>query len=245
VAFVVAIGMGAITLRLKGVYFTIFTFGLVELLKNLILWSEIHFTGRRGRFVVTAKAETVYYYLLGLTVLLIIVTFIIRRSRFGKALDSIGESEEAAAHIGVNTTLFKILAFALSSFFMGAVGAAMATRLSYIDPQIAFDSLKSFLPVLMVIFGSMRRPSGPIIGAAVFAYLQELLRTGSVIQVALDKVFQFLLGTKGPSVYPFSIGIIMVIAILFMPEGIVGLAVKIIDKVSGTKRRASHAQSKG
>jgi ABC-type branched-subunit amino acid transport system permease subunit len=96
----------------------------------------------------------------------------------------------------------------------------------------------------MVIFGSMRRPSGPIIGAAVFAYLQELLRTGSFIQVILDAIFQFLFGTKGPSVYPFSIGVIMVVAILFMPEGIVGLGVKIMDKVSNAIRRASRADSK-
>ena len=226
-AFVIAIIMGAITLRLRGVYFTIFTFGLVELLKNLILWTEIRFTGRRGRFVTSTPVNTVYYYLLALTVILIVVAFIIKRSKFGKALTCIGESEDAAAHIGVNTTLVKLMAFAISSFFMGAVGAAMASRNAYVDPGIAFDPLKSFLPVLMVIFGGTRTLAGPVIGAAVFAYLQELLITDQILS----------------SWYRISIGAIMIIAILFLPEGLLGLGHKIYDKIMDKIRRASHADS--
>jgi len=133
---------------------------------------------------------------------------------------SIGESEDAAAHIGINTTLFKILAFAISAFFMGAVGANMATYIKYIDPGIAFNALKSFLPVLMVVFGGMRNLSGPIIGAAVFAYLQELL------------VVNF------SSYYMISIGAIMILAILFMPNGLIGLlqsAIDLIKKRIGNK----------
>ena len=225
VCFAVAVVIGAITLRLRGVYFTIFTFGLVELLRNLILWLEIHNTGKRGRFVVRAAPETVYYYFLGLLVILLLVAVIIRRSRFGKALVSIGESEDAASHVGINTTWFKILAFAISSFFMGAVGAAMATRWTYIDPTIAFDTLKSFLPVLMVVFGGMKRLAGPIIGAAVFAWLQEILTTNFA------------------SYYLISIGAIMVIAILFLPDGLVGLWEWFKDRVKNRKEAAGSANT--
>jgi branched-chain amino acid transport system permease protein len=219
--------MGAITLRLRGVYFTIFTFGLVELLKNLILWTEIRFTGRRGRFVRSTPVDVVYYYLLALAVILIIAAFIIKRTRFGKALASIGESEDAAAHIGVNTTLVKLIAFAISSFFMGAVGAAMATRNAYIDPGIAFDTLKSFLPVLMVIFGGTRTLAGPVVGAAVFAYLQELLITDQILS----------------SWYRISIGAIMIIALLFMPEGLLGLGENIFYRIVKRVRRAGRANT--
>ena len=214
-AFIVAMLMGAITLRLRGVYFTIFTFGLVELLKSLMLFIELSTTGKRGRMVASSSNMTAYYYLLALLAVVIIVAFIIKRSRFGKALVSIGESEDAAAHIGINTTRTKLLAFAIGSFFMGAVGAVMATRWTYIDPGIAFNSLYSFLPVLMVIFGGMNNLVGPIIGAAVFAYLQELLIV------------------KFPSFYMIGIGLIMIVAILFLPRGLVGLGLDIIRWIKG------------
>jgi len=213
-AFIVAMLMGAITLRLR-VYFTIFTFGLVELLKSLVLFIELSTTGKRGRMVASSSNMTAYYYLLALLAVVIIVAFIIKRSRFGKALVSIGESEDAAAHIGINTTRTKLLAFAIGSFFMGAVGAVMATRWTYIDPGIAFNSLYSFLPVLMVIFGGMNNLVGPIIGAAVFAYLQELLIV------------------KFPSFYMIGIGLIMIVAILFLPRGLVGLGLDIIRWIKG------------
>jgi len=70
----------------------------------------------------------------------------IRRSRYGLALQSIGEYEEAAAHSGINIVRTKVLIFATSAVFMGMAGAIMATRRSYIDPGIAFDMQTSFLP---------------------------------------------------------------------------------------------------
>ena len=64
-----ALLVGSLTLRLKGVYFTIFTFGLLELMKFLLLWFEVTFTGTRGRFVVVVDYGTVYFYMLSITVL--------------------------------------------------------------------------------------------------------------------------------------------------------------------------------
>ncbi|MDR0491624.1 MAG: branched-chain amino acid ABC transporter permease [Oscillospiraceae bacterium] len=228
VAFIVAVLIGAITLRLRGVYFTIFTFGMVEFLNNLIHYLQLKITGRRGLTLSTVLSNTViYYYLLGFLVIILVAAIIIKRSRFGKALVSIGESEDAASHVGINTTLYKILAFAISSFFIGAVGAAMAVRITYIDSGIAFSLLKSFLPVLMVVFGGMGSFAGPVVGAAIFAYLLELVRTNQVLS----------------SYYSISIGAIMIIAILFLPEGLIGLGQRIFRKISGGKRRAEHADS--
>jgi branched-chain amino acid transport system permease protein len=208
VSFIVAFGMGAITLRLRGVYFTIFTFGLVELLKNLVLWVEIRFAGTRGRFVVSVGYVSVFYCLLGALALLLVTFVIVRRSRFGMALSGIGESEDAAAHIGINTTVTKITAYAISAFWIGAVGSAMATRWGYIDPVIAFNNLMSFMPVLMAIFGGMSGAIGPVIGAVALTYLQEILVT------------------RFPNYYMIIFGAIMVLAILFLPDGIVGLIKK-------------------
>ncbi|MEJ2558948.1 MAG: branched-chain amino acid ABC transporter permease, partial [Anaerolineae bacterium] len=207
-SFCLALLVGALTLRLKGIYFAIFTFGLVELIKHLLLYWEIHVTGTRGRFVIIVDPSTVYYVMLGILVILLLAAYFIRRSRFGLALQSIGECEEAAAHIGIHVTLLKVITFAISAFFMGAAGAVMATRWTYIDPYIAFNPLFSFMPVLMAIFGGMGQLYGPILGAAVFTYLEEFLIT------------------RFPYYYMLIFGIILVVTILYLPNGLVGLIQK-------------------
>lgn len=203
--FVLATFVGAITLRLRGVYFTIFTLGLIELVRRLVLWWEINQVGTRGRYVVRMDSQEVFYYMLAVTVLLLLVVYLIKHSRFGMALVNIGECEDAAAHVGINVTQVKILAFSLSAFFMSIAGAIMATRWSYIDPYIAFNPNYSFFPVLMAIFGGMSNLSGPVIGAVIFAYLQETLIT------------------RFPYQYMLIFGTIMVITIMYLPQGLAGL----------------------
>ncbi len=204
-SFVLALLVGALTLRLRGIYFAIFTFGLVQLIKNLLVWYEFSLSSTRGRFVVLVANNTIYYTMLAVLVLLLLTTYLIRRSRYGLALQSIGEDEEAAAHTGVNVTMVKVLTFAISASFMGAAGAIMATKWTYVDPYMAFNPLKSFMPVLMAIFGGMGQFYGPILGATVFAYLEETLLT------------------KFPYHYMLLVGIILVIVILYLPQGLVGL----------------------
>ncbi len=204
-SFCLALLVGAVTLRLKGIYFAIFTFGLVMLLRYLVLWWEIKYTLTRGRFVIVVDNNTIYYVMLGIFVVLLITAYFIRRSKFGLALQSIGENEEAAAHTGINVTMVKVITFAISAFFMGTAGAIMATRWTYIDPYIAFNPLFSFMPVLMAIFGGMGQLYGPVIGAAIFSYLEEILLT------------------EFPYYYMLIFGVIMVVAILYMPNGLVGL----------------------
>jgi len=208
VSFILALFIGLLTLRLRGMYFIIFTFGISELIRHFLLWWEANFTGTVGRWVVIVDHTTVYYVMLVIFIMALLTAYLIRRSRFGLALRSIGEYEEAATHIGINATVVKTTAFAISAFFMGASGAIMATRWTYIDPRIAFDPLFSFMPVLMAIFGGTGQLYGPIFGAAIFAYLEEILIT------------------KFPYYYMLLFGTILIIVIMFLPHGLVGLAQK-------------------
>jgi branched-chain amino acid transport system permease protein len=217
VSFCLALLVGALTLRLRGIYFVMFTFGLVELLLHFILWWEVNITGTTGRVVPTVSNTTVYYLMLITFVILMLTAYFIRHSKFGLALQSIGEYEEAAAHRGINVTALKTITFAISALFMGAAGAIMATRWTYIDPRIAFNPLVSFMPVLMAIFGGMGQLYGPIIGAAVFTYLEEFLIT------------------RFPYYYMLIFGIIMVVAILYLPDGLVGLIQKLWKRISESK----------
>jgi len=213
--FCLALIMGALTLRLRGIYFVMFTFGLVELLLHFILWYEVNITGTTGRVVPTVANTTVYYILLIILAILMLTTVFVRNSKYGIALQSIGEFEEAAAHRGINVNALKTIIFAISALFMGAAGAIMATRWTYIDPKIAFNPLLSFLPVLMAIFGGIRYLYGPIIGAAFFTYVEEFLIT------------------RFPYYYMLIFGIIMVVAILYMPDGLVGLIQQLWKRTSG------------
>jgi len=216
-SFCLALLVGALTLRLKGIYFSIFTFGLVLLIQQLLLWYEVRITHTRGRFVIVVDNTTIYFVMFAILVVLVLTAYFIRRSKFGLALQSIGEDEEASAHTGINVTVLKTMMFAISALFIGATGAIMATRWTYIDPYIAFNPLFSFMPVLMAIFGGIGQFYGPIVGAAIFAYLEELLIT------------------RFPYYYMLIFGIILVVAILYLPGGVVGLVEKLRKRDLGER----------
>ncbi len=218
VGFIVALVVGAITLRLRGVYFAIFTFALVLLVQNVVLEVERIVTGTRGRFVQTESTALVYYAIFIVAILTIATALAIRRSRYGLALQSIGEYEEAAAHSGINVVRTKVLIFAVSAIFMGMAGAIIATSRTYIDPYIAFDLNNSFLPVLMAMFGGMGAIFGGVVGAALFTYIGELLLT------------------RFPDLYMLIFGVVLIIAIVFMPNGIFGLGQDAWRRIRGGRR---------
>jgi len=220
ITFAFALIVGSVTLRLRGVYFTIFTFGLVYLIQQLLTWWELTFTHTRGRFVVSVDNTTIYYHMLAVFVILMIVMILIRRSKFGLALQSIGQDEDAASHSGVNVTILKVITFGISALFMGAAGAAIAVRVTYIDPGAAFNINYSFFPVLMAIMGGMTSLYGPIAGATVFAYLEEILTT------------------RYPNFYMLIFGIIMVLLIVILPGGITGW-LQSVWKKSGVRPNAN------
>ena len=218
-SFFLAFLVGLSSLRLKGMYFTIFTFGLSELVRHFVLWWETTKTGTVGRWVVQVDPLPVYFTMLIILIATIAVCYAIRRSRYGLALRSIGQSEEAAEHMGVNTTAVKVGAFAVTALFVGATGSTMATRWTYIDPSIAFNPLFSFMPILMATFGGIESMTGQILGAAVLTLLADLLLT------------------RFPYYYMLVYGVVLVVVILFLPGGIMGLR----RVLKGLRRRESYA----
>ena len=119
----VAVGVGAllsllvglVTLRLSGTYFVIFTFGLTELLRQLVNWYETTVTGSIGRYVfVDVTPVMIYFQLLGLFVAVLGLGWWLSRSRLGFALRLVGEDEAAARHCGIHTTRVKLLVFTLT-----------------------------------------------------------------------------------------------------------------------------------
>jgi branched-chain amino acid transport system permease protein len=218
-SFMLALLVGLVTLRLRGIYFAIFTFGLVVFMSEVVAALESDLFGRVAQHINPLPDETIFYAMLVIAVASLPAIYFVRRSRLGLAMLSIGGNEEAAAHMGVNTTRVKVLTFAISAFFMGLAGAIMAPMKIYIDPRIAFSPTYSFMPILMSVFGGMGHFYGPVVGAIIFAYLEKTLRG------------QF------PQYFMLGFGIILVLIILFMPNGIAGLVSKLWDKLGGVIRR--------
>jgi len=214
VAFAAAFGIGVITLRLRGVYFTIFTFGLALFLNKIIRWYEVTYTFTKGRMVKAYDNDLVLYAMLVILGIVLFTVIIMNKSRFGLSLDCIGQNEDSAQHVGVNTTMTKVLAFAISAAPVGAVGAVMSTTIGYVDPEIAFRILASFFPVLMAIFGGMHSLYGPLVGAAVFYSLQDYL-------------------LRKTDYYMIIFGAVMIVVILLMPKGLFGL----IEDIMAKRRR--------
>jgi branched-chain amino acid transport system permease protein len=215
-ASALAFFIGLVTLRLRGIYFAIFTFGFVMFIGNTAYYIDSYILGNIwGHQIILLDPGMIHYMMLGLVVVTLLTIYFIRRSRYGLALLSIGGNEEAAAHMGINTTLVKVMLFAISAVFMGAAGVIFASAMVYVESRIAFNVFNSFMPILMAIFGGMGQLYGPVVGAAVFGYLDRTLR------VELGEYFMLIFG------------IILVLVILFLPNGIVGLVATLRDKLGG------------
>lgn len=207
VGLVVAIVVGLSTLRLAGVYFVIFTFGLTELIRQLVTWYEVNVSNSIGRYVfLDISQEQIYWQLLALGAVLFLATLLLGRSRLGFALRIIGADETVARHCGIDTTRAKVLLFALSAVFMTLSGAIIAPRWTYIDPAIAFNPVMSFQVLIMALLGGVQRLYGPLLG---------------VIPLAL--LFEYL-GANFPNHYSILLGAVFMIIVYLLPNGVVGLA---------------------
>lgn len=202
VNFILALPMGFITLRLRGPYFAILTFGLAEFMRYIVLWWEMKITGTRGRIIMPVEQETVYYSILIISAIVFLSAYLVKVSRFGLALQSIGQDEERAETLGVSTTFFKVTAFALSAALMGAAGSAVTPRWTYVDPYIAFNPFISFQTIMMALIGGVGNLYGPIVGAVFLGLLSE------VLLIRVPYYFMIMLGT------------ILIIIILFIPGGL-------------------------
>ena len=202
VGAMLALVVGALALRLRGPYFAIFTFGLAELAKHVLIWYETRVTGTVGRLLLAPPGPwTLYYTVLGLAVLVVAVAVALRKTSWGYALIAIGADEERAETLGIDTTRVKVLTFALSAAFIAASGAAMAPRWTYLDPQV-FNPLVSFQTVIMALVGGATSVAGPVLGAVFIGLASEVL------------LLQFRY------VYMLALGLTLIAVVLFVPEGL-------------------------
>ena len=209
IGLVVALIVGLSTLRLSGIYFVIFTFGLSELIRQIVTWYEVNIHGSVGRYIFSDITQSVIYWqLLTLAVAVLIVGWLIARSRLGLAARVIGEDETVARHAGIDTTRAKLTLFAISAVFMTVVGAVMAPRWTYIDPAIAFNPMLSFQVVIMALLGGAGTLLGPILGVVPLVFLFEVL------------------SANFPNSFSILLGIVFMVIVYLLPQGVVGFVQK-------------------
>ncbi len=201
-AVVFAVLLGIPVLRLRGHYFAIATLALSQVMTAIV--SNVGLAGQNiGLVLPPLNNDRLFYELsLGLLVIATLTIFWLTRSRFGFGLIAIRENEEGAAVMGVNTTLYKVLAFALSGIFSALAGGIHAYWITFLDPESAFDISLNVKMIIMAVFGGPGTVLGPIVGA-----------------LSLSAISEFL-SSEVTSIAGLFFGIVIVAAVVLMPRGL-------------------------
>ncbi|WP_265516790.1 branched-chain amino acid ABC transporter permease [Nitratireductor luteus] len=207
IGLAVALVVGLSTLRLAGVYFVIFTFGLAELVRQLVTWYEVNVTGTLGRYIfMSFGPEQIYWQLLALMTITLLISWWIGRNRLGLALKVIGDDEVVATHCGIDIARTKLALFALSAVIITLVGAIQAPRWTYVEPGIVFNPTLSFLTLIMALLGGANRLWGPALGA-----------------VPLFLLFEWL-SARFPDHYSIILGLLFILIVFVLPGGVAAFA---------------------
>lgn len=205
IGLVVALLIGLATLRLAGVYFVVFSFGLAELVRQLVTWFETTVNGTLGRYIfLPFGPEHIYWQLLALATATLLLTWWVQRSRLGMALKVIADDETVAAHIGIDIARTKIALFAVSAVIMTLVGAIQAPRWTYVEPAIVFNPTVSFMALIMALFGGAGKLWGPALGA-----------------IPLFLLFEWL-SANFPDHYSILLGALFIVIVFLLPRGVAG-----------------------
>lgn len=206
IGLAVSLIVGLATLRLAGIYFLVFTLGLAELIRQLMTWYEVNVTGTMGRYIfVPIEARHIFWMLLALACGTQIMRWFINRSRWGLAIQAIGDDEVVARHCAINVTQVKLVLFALSSVIITLAGAIQAPRWVYVEPSIVFNPVISFLALIMALLGGANRFWGPLMGALPLFFLFEWL------------------SANYPKNYYIILGLAFMIIVFMIPNGIIDL----------------------
>jgi branched-chain amino acid transport system permease protein len=197
-------------LRLKGHYFAIATLGLAEATKALV--QNLGITeGNSGLYLpipelaIDASYRFFFHVSLGVLVILLLITWLMLKSKLGYGLIAIREDEDAANSIGINTTLFKSIAFSMSGFFSGIAGAIYAYQQGFIKPEPVFTVASTVKMIVMAVFGGIGSLWGPTIGAVFIEVVDNFLSAHFLV------------------IHTIFFGAIVILVILFAPKGIYDL----------------------
>ncbi len=220
-----ALIIGFICLRLRGPFFALATLAMGEVFRvtaeNLRNFTQ----GTLGIMLKerTWVEKTWYYYII---LFIAFITFIIVKkiieSKLGYYFVAIREDQDAAESLGINTTLYKTIALSISAVLTGLAGVFYTNYMGYIDPEVVFALHDiSIITIMVVMVGGVATFWGPVVGAVIMVILAEIIRSLPRLGSAHQTLF----------------GILLILIIIFLPNGIVGDFSK-LKRIFGLGRRS-------
>lgn len=219
VAALFAAAVGPILMRTRGHSFVILTIAFLFVMQLVTLnWTELTY-GNRGLSLPLPDWPRewgnlpFYYIFFGLLLISVAMSWWIRRTKFGMGLIAIREDEDKAGAVGVNTPIYKTLAYMASAVWIGAAGGVYAYYLSFIDPRNQFDIVYSVFVVLAVLLGGRGTIWGPVIGAFILEPVNQITNN--------DFNRWFGEGIWDANVRLIFFGALLMVVVLLLPRGII------------------------
>jgi branched-chain amino acid transport system permease protein len=212
VAALLGLGIGYLTLRLRGTFFSIATLALAVMLQTVIMnWEYVG--GSRGTSVIRPASPPFGSYvtflftvMVGLAVASVLIARFIERSRIGRGLAALRDSEEAAECMGVPTLRLKLFATTVSGFLLGVAGAPFPYYVTFVEPNSAFALDYAVNALAMPMIGGTTSWIGPVIGAVLLGTAQQI----AIVTISSEMNL-------------FIVGVVLVLFVVLAPEGILGL----------------------
>src|SRR6476660_560966 len=212
VSALLGLGIGYLTLRLRGVFFSIATLALSIVLQTVIInWEFVG--GSRGLSVIRPPGPPFGNYvtflftvMAGLAVASVLVARFIQRSWIGRGLAALRDNEEAAECMGVPTLRLKLFATTVSGFLLGVAGAPFPYYVTFVEPNSAFSLDYAVNALALPMIGGTTSWVGPVVGAVLLGTAQQLATVTISSEMNL-----------------FIVGVVLVAFVVLAPEGILGL----------------------
>jgi branched-chain amino acid transport system permease protein len=253
VVVVVALIIGSICFRLRGPYFVLASIAVAEIIRlsamNLkditngaegILATQIMPLQIGGLLVTDFHNKVPFYYIgLAFTLVTILANYLVQHSKLGYYFQAIREDQDAAHSLGINLTVYKNIALIISAILTSLAGSFYAIYVGFVDPPTVLGLDTSVQIVLICIIGGIGTILGPVIGAMVLVPLSEALRSNMIAHgifmtgiVSEHSAFGTFLQENLGHAHALIYGILVVVVILFMPDGVLGFIKKLTQKKS-------------
>ena len=230
VSVALAFPFGWICFRLRGPYFALATLALNEILRHVATIWESLTEGMVGLLIMQTfvSKEPYYYIALVVAVASIVVVQWVMQSRLGYYFVSIREDQDAAESLGINTTFYKMVSLCIAAALIGVSGALYTNYMGFIDPHVVFSLHNiSIMAILVGIVGGVGTIYGAAVGAFVMVVIDELFRSGgfgllAALGKSMDWPFMDTVTNVVSQAHSLVFGLLVVVVILYLPNGIVG-----------------------
>jgi branched-chain amino acid transport system permease protein len=208
--------VGLLTLRLRGIFFSIATIAVIFILEAVVMnWrfvggaSGLQLTRPPGAWIFDSYTRMLFFVMAVMAFVSVSIARYIQSSHIGRGLRALRDSEEAAECSGVPTLKLKLIACTISGALLGAAGAPMPMYLSFIEPASTFNLSYAVSALAMVIIGGIGHWAGPLIGAILLGSIQQ------IVTVTISNELNVMV-----------VGVLLVVFVVIAPDGVLGLIKK-------------------